>query len=221
MDAKSECYVVRLNSDSKYILSGHQDRTIRLFNTQTAQQISTFEGAHNRAVLDISIFPENNFFLSCGQDKTFFLWETLKGFQVRKFEGHAQQVNSVSHNEDATVCASGSLDSTVALWDLKSRSSTRPIQRLTEFRDSVTQVKIKGTQIVASSLDGYVRVYDVRMGCLSEIKVGQPINSFDVKDTFVGCSCLDSTSRIVDMSDGQIVAEYSGSHMSTKYHSSL
>ena len=130
-------------------------------------------------------------------------------------------MNSVSHNEDASVCASGSLDSTVALWDLKSRSSTRPIQRLTEFRDSVTQVKIKGTQIVASSLDGYVRVYDVRMGRLSEIKVGQPINSFDVKDTFVGCSCIDSTSRIVDMSDGQIVAEYSGSHTSTKYHSSI
>ena len=55
--------------------------------------------------------------------------------------------------------------------------------------------------IVASSIDGNVRVYDLRKGKLSEIDVGQPINSFDIasKSLFCVLSCMDSTTRIVDL----------------------
>ena len=36
MVTKSECYVVKFNSDAKYVLSGHQNRLIHLWNAQTA-----------------------------------------------------------------------------------------------------------------------------------------------------------------------------------------
>jgi mitogen-activated protein kinase organizer 1 len=68
------------------------------------------------------MYPSNDRFLSCGGDKAFFLWETIEGKWVRKFEGHSQQINSICVNETATVCASASLDGTVAIWDLLSRS---------------------------------------------------------------------------------------------------
>ena len=34
-------------------------------------------------------------------------------------------------------------------------------------------------------------------------------------------SCLDSTIRVVDLQDGKLVTELSGSHKSSKYHSQL
>ena len=122
MIAKSECYVVKFNSDAKYILSGHQDRLVHLWNANTLTQVATFEGAHNREVFDIAIMPENDKFVSCGGDKIVYMWDILKGQWMRKFEGHSQRVNTVSVNALSSVLATGSLDGTVCLWDLLSRS---------------------------------------------------------------------------------------------------
>lgn len=70
------------------------------------------------------------------------------------------------------------------------------------------------SSIVASSIDGTVRVYDLRKGKLFEIDVGHPINSFDLADksNFCVVSCMDSISRIVDLTDGALVGEFHGGH---------
>lgn len=127
MQTDSECYCVRFNSDGKYLLSGHQNRQIYLWNTETKNKVATFEGAHNQEVFDICIFQNNEKFISCGRDKIFYLWETLKGTWSRKFEGHYKQINSVCLNPTfENVIASGSLDGNVCLWDLVSKNQ-RPI----------------------------------------------------------------------------------------------
>jgi hypothetical protein len=38
------------------------------------------------------------------------------------------------------------------------------MQTCTNFKDSVTQVKIVGEQVITSSMDGYIRTFDIRMG---------------------------------------------------------
>lgn len=57
----------------------------------------------------------------------------------------------------------GSFDTTVRLWDCKS-PSTKPIQVLKESQDSVSSLHIIGHEIVIGSVDGNMRVYDLRMG---------------------------------------------------------
>ncbi len=57
----------------------------------------------------------------------------------------------------------GSFDATVRLWDCKSQS-TKPIQVLDESRDSVSSLHVVGHEIVTGSVDGRVRLYDIRMG---------------------------------------------------------
>ncbi len=94
---------------------------------------------------------------------------------------------------------------------------------MTDFKDSVTKVILTKQCVVASSIDEMIRVYDVRRGKLFEIKIGSPINNFDLVDgsTYCAISCLDSVSRVVDLSDGAVVAEFQGSHTSSKYHSCI
>lgn len=65
--------------------------------------------------------------------------------------------------EDGSVVASGSYDATVRLWDCKSQS-TKPIQVFEEARDSVSSLHVVGHEIVTGSVDGRMRVYDLRMG---------------------------------------------------------
>jgi|LauGreDrversion4_2_1035121.scaffolds.fasta_scaffold55153_3 hypothetical protein len=103
-----------------------------------------------------------------------------------------------------------------------SRSYT-PIQRLYDFKDSVTRVMITDYSIIASSVDGHLRVYDIRKSLMNEISIGHPVTSFDlgINPEYCVLSCMDSITRIVDINHGIFLAEFSGKHESSKYHSSV
>ena len=60
------------------------------------------------------------------------------------------------------------------------------------------------TQIIASSVDGFVRVFDLRMQKQLKFEFTSPINSFDIglDPNFVAVSTLDSTVTLLDISDG-------------------
>ena len=92
----SEVYCVKFNNKGDYLMSGHADRIIRLWNTQKGSFVSEFSGAHNREIFDIAICADNEKFVSCGGDRLVYLWEVLKGHWIRKFDGHTQQVNCVA-----------------------------------------------------------------------------------------------------------------------------
>lgn len=74
--------------------------------------------------------------------------------------------------EDGSVVVSGSYDATVRLWDCKSQS-TKPIQVLEEARDSVSTLHVVGHEIVTGSVDGRMRVYDLRMGMILVDVIGR------------------------------------------------
>lgn len=58
---------------------------------------------------------------------------------------------------------SGSFDATVRVWDCRSQG-VKAIQVLEGAGDSVSGLDVVGHEIVAGSVDGRVRVYDLRMG---------------------------------------------------------
>ena len=70
------------------------------------------------------------------------------------------------------MVVSGSYDATVRLWDCKSQS-TKPIQVFEEARDSVSSLHVVGHEIVTGSVDGRMRVYDLRMGMVFMDVIGR------------------------------------------------
>ena len=128
-------------------MSGGNDRTVRLWNPRSGQQIASFTG-HSYEVLDVSISFDNARFSSCGKEKTILLWdvETASNGATRRIRGHDQTINAVAFNETATLLLSGSEDRTVKIWDLASRGY-EPLQVLSEAADSITSVLVKGHEI--------------------------------------------------------------------------
>ncbi len=74
--------------------------------------------------------------------------------------------------EDGSVVVSGSYDATVRLWDCKSQT-TKPIQVFEEARDSVSSIHVVGHEIVTGSVDGRLRIYDLRMGLMFVDVIGR------------------------------------------------
>ncbi|RKP01440.1 hypothetical protein CXG81DRAFT_25881 [Caulochytrium protostelioides] len=78
------------------------------------------------------------------------------------------------------LIVSGGADGAVLLWDPRSAGEA-PVQRLPSAPDAVTSLAVPTTAagaagiIVAGALDGIVRTYDLRMGCLHADAVGAPV----------------------------------------------
>ncbi|KAI4179591.1 MAG: hypothetical protein L6R41_007751, partial [Letrouitia leprolyta] len=89
---------------------------------------------------------------------------------------------------------------------------------LEDSKDSVSSLHVLGHEIVTGSVDGKLRLYDLRSGMTYVDTIGQSITS--VQQTGDGnavlISTLDSTIRLMDKSNGQMLQTYR-SHVNTQY----
>lgn len=125
-----------------------------------------------------------------------------------------------SQGREHTLVVTGSYDKTVRLWDLKANNDSKPIQVLDDFKDSVTAVLLgqDGSQVLASSVDGMIRRYDIRKGQLVADCVGQPVVSLALSrdGNCVLAGSLDGQVRLFEKASGGLLSSYSG-HENTKH----
>ena len=67
-------------------------------------------------------------------------------------------------------------------------------------------------EIVAGSVDGTVRRFDVRAGCLFTDDLGQSVTSIAISgdNLCVLAACLDGYMRLLDKATGTMLAQYTG-----------
>ncbi|KAG9742101.1 WD40 repeat-like protein, partial [Aureobasidium melanogenum] len=193
----------------QYLLTGSTDRQIRLFNPATGLEVQKYS-AHGYEVHDLSVAQDNDRFISVGGDKTVFLWDVATHQTLRRWSGHAGRVNACAFaGEGDSLVVTGSFDSTVKIWDCKQRNE-KPIMTLSEAKDAVSSVSVSEAEIMAGSVDGRVRCYDVRMGVIDQDVLGHPITSVTptVNNDSYLASTLDSTLRLMDKRDGKLLQAF-------------
>jgi mitogen-activated protein kinase organizer 1 len=202
----------------QYILTGSSDRTIRLFNPSKAPPDSstpsagliTKYAAHGYEVLSLAVNTANDKFVSTGGDKTVFYWDVQTAQTVRRWTGHSGRVNrGVFAGEADAVVVTGSYDGLVKVWDTRS-NSYKPIMTMDEAKDAITDVVCTDGEIISASVDGQVRSYDLRRGLCEVDVMGRPVTSLSVskKGTEMLVSSLDSTLRLMDRENGQLLKAY-------------
>jgi mitogen-activated protein kinase organizer 1 len=99
----------------------------------------------------------------------------------------------------------------VRVWDLRA-GGRDAMQVLAEFKDSVTSVACAPSQIVAGSVDGCLRTYDIRAGVVHCDDLLSPVTHVSLTSDArcVLSACLGGNAKLTDLASGKLMLEYSG-----------
>ncbi|KAK4219251.1 putative mitogen-activated protein kinase organizer 1 [Rhypophila decipiens] len=171
--------------------------------------IQSYTG-HGYQVLSLSIASDNATFASSGGDRAVYLWDVTTAQTLRRFGasangGHSGRVNYVTFGGVGdSLVISGGIDTSVRIWDVKAGNNNKPIQVLDDAKDAISSVVVTGEEIIAGSVDGRVRSYDLRMGrCVTDVFANSVTSlclARDGESLLVGS--LESKLRLMDRRDG-------------------
>jgi WD40 repeat protein len=156
---------VAFSPDGRWIVSGGNDKSLRLWDSRTGSPIGSPLTGHTDAVNSVSFSPDGSRIASGSEDKSLRRWDADTGAAIgAPLAGHTDAVNSVSFSPDGRRIVSGSRDTTLRLWDAKTGA---PIGfRLTGHTYQVNSVAFSpdGRRIASGSDDTTVRLWDAHTG---------------------------------------------------------
>ena len=202
--------MLKFSNDFKYIISSSQDSTIRIWLIEKSKEVTTLQG-HTNSVNSFAINSNDSMILSGSSDRSIGLWDVKRGEFIQKIQGHTECVNSVCFNENSSIAISGSLDTSAKIWDFRSGSKF-PVQVLNESTDSVTCGAAGRYEIFTTSMDGKLRIYDIRNEQLTTYKICDSIVHMELtsEQQAMLITTLDSKIYFLTKRQGQILETYRG-----------
>lgn len=103
--------------DGRRILSGGDDRVLRLWDAASGKQLRVFQG-HDSGVKSVAFSPDGRYLLSGGSDATVRLWDRASGKEIKAFRKHAEPLVAAAFLSGGRQTLSVSRDAGVQLWSV-------------------------------------------------------------------------------------------------------
>ncbi|MBN1411571.1 MAG: caspase family protein [Spirochaetales bacterium] len=212
-------YSVDISPDEKYIVSGSNDTTIKLWDIKSGKEIRTFkhitgkQNEDNSPVMSVAFSRDGRFIVSGGTGGVLRLWDDDSGTLVRSFKGHTFDIRRAVFSSDGKYIISASLDKTIRLWETGSGKQIRVFEGHT---GGVMSVDISGddSMIASGSMDKTIRLWDVGSGKELKTFTGHmdQVTSVDLSPdgkTLVSGS-RDKMVKAWDVGTGKLIKTYRG-----------
>ncbi|KAI0060228.1 WD40 repeat-like protein, partial [Artomyces pyxidatus] len=108
---------------SAHILSGSQDKTLKLWNCEKGNVIQTFTGSNLKFEITALAFSSDDLYIVSAAGRTYrergiTVWDTVTGSILGgPFRAHKAKITSIAFSHDSQYVYSGSFDCSIKLWD--------------------------------------------------------------------------------------------------------
>jgi WD40 repeat protein len=188
---------IAFSGQGKLLVSGSEDKTLRLWDTDTGKCLNILQG-HTNAILSVAASPQGNVFAnsniiwcvayspsgnllaSGSKDSSVKLWDMPTGECLKTLEGHRSWVWCIAFSPDGTTLASGGNDQVVRLWDV---ATGQLLNALEGHSDCIRSIAFSrdGKTLATSSDDETIKLWDVRTSeYLATLCSGRPYEGMNI-----------------------------------------
>ena len=121
-----------ISLDQRILASASDDRTVRLWDLVTGQELRQLIG-HSDRVQAVAISPNGQMIASGGGDNLIKLWNPLTGEAIADLTGHSGPINALVITADGQQLASASADKTIKIWDLTTYTELETLKGHSSF----------------------------------------------------------------------------------------
>lgn len=193
-----------LSPDDRFLLTGCDDRRLRLFDLASGELLREWE-AHGNWAVSVCWMPDSRHALSGSTEGTLRTWDITEGKLVHEFPDHGSTVLCIAVSPDGSKVLTGSDNRAVRLFDTAGGKQLHamaghamPVQCVAFSRD--------GAAGLSGGNDRIVRVWDIASGRLVQRLEGHthvvtgllPLEA----GRAISC-CFDQTTRLWDASTGR------------------
>ncbi len=190
----------------------HRDNTVRLWNTQTGQNIFT-----SRMQMPWDTFvifsPDGTTYAATAADNTVHLWNGKTGKHKITLTGHTKQVSCAAYSPDSKTIATGSYDRTIRLWDITTGThKTTLASEAGKVRSLIYSPD--GNTIACGSGNGNVQLWDTQTLKLKSTLTGHTAKvksiAYAPNGNTIATASSDETVQLWDAATGKSKAILTG-----------
>ena len=151
-----------LSPNTLTILTGSEDKTARLWDVLTGEELLSFNG-HTQAITAVAYSPNEKTVLTGSADGLVCLWHSKTGELLKEIKAHTSSITALAFSANSNILLTGSKDRTVKLWNAHTGVLLTLLKGHTYSIASVAY-NPRGTTVLTASWDGSIRLWDSKTG---------------------------------------------------------
>ncbi|KAJ3348592.1 hypothetical protein HDU83_001133 [Entophlyctis luteolus] len=211
---KSIVTEVHFTKDDTHIVSCSFDRTVKIWNSQSASCEKTLVG-HTDSVMSCDVTVDKRYIVSGSADNTARLWDFATGECIAVMRKHTRWVKLARFSPDARFIATAGLDNKIHVWDVKFVANSRnfaPKRTIENHRDYILDLALtRPAHLLTASRDMTVRLFDYVTGAevyaVSLAPSWACAVAFSASGEFFATGSFDNNVGIYAVKDGRVVRQ--------------